>query len=41
MLFRSRGLGTAMEFAFQLLELLESKEKADEIKEAIIYQELA
>ena len=37
----SRGLGTAMEFAFQLLELLESKEKADEIKEAIIYQELA
>lgn len=37
----SRGLGTAMEFAFKLLELLESKEKADQIKEAIVYQELA
>lgn len=37
----SRGLGTAMEFGFRLLEILVSKEKADEIKEAIIYQELA
>ena len=37
----SRGLGTAMEFAFALLELLEGKEKVAEIKNAIIYQELA
>lgn len=37
----SRGLGTAMEFGFQLLELLVSKEKADEVKAAIVYQELA
>ncbi len=37
----SRGLGTAMEFGFKLLELLESKEKEEEIKEAIIYQKLA
>lgn len=37
----SRGLGTAMEFGFQLLELLVSKEKADEVKTAIVYQELA
>lgn len=37
----SRGLGTAMEFGFKLLELLVSKEKADEVKTAIVYQELA
>lgn len=37
----SRGLGTAMEFGFKLLELLESKEKAEQIKTAIVYQELA
>ncbi len=37
----SRGLGTAMEFAFTLLEMLEGREKADQIKEAIVYQELA
>lgn len=37
----SRGMGTAMEFAFTLLEMLESKEKADKIKTAIVYQELA
>lgn len=37
----SRGLGTAMEFAFALLELLEGKEKVEQIKKAIIYQELA
>jgi len=37
----SRGLGTAMEFAFALLGLLEGKEKVAEIKDAIIYQELA
>ena len=34
----SRGLGTAMEFGFKLLELLESKDKADVVKTAIIYQ---
>lgn len=37
----SRGLGTAMEFAFKLLELLAGTEKVRQIKEAIIYQELA
>lgn len=37
----SRGLGTAMEFALKLLELLDSREKADQIKQAIVYQELA
>ncbi len=37
----SRGLGTAMEFAFVLLELLEGKEKVEEIKKAIVYQPLA
>lgn len=37
----SRALGTAMEFGFKLLELLVSKEKADEVKKAIVYQELA
>lgn len=37
----SRGLGTAMEFALKLLELLDSREKADQIRQAIVYQELA
>lgn len=37
----SRALGTAMEFGFKLLELLVNKEKADEVKAAIVYQELA
>ena len=37
----SRGLGTALEFGLRLLEILESVEKADQIREAIIYQELA
>lgn len=37
----SRGLGTAMEFAFTLLEILEGKEKEEQIKKAIVYQELA
>ena len=37
----SRGLGTALEFGLCLLELLEGVEKADRIREAIIYQELA
>ena len=37
----SRGLGTAMEFGFKLLELLEGKEKELQIKDAVIYQKLA
>jgi len=37
----SRGLGTALEFGLRLLELLESVEKADQIRKAIVYQELA
>lgn len=37
----SRGLGTAMEFALTLLSLLEGEEKMEQIKEAIVYQELA
>lgn len=37
----SRGLGTAMEFGFTLLELLDSPEKAEEIKGKIVYQPLA
>ena len=34
----SRGLGTAAEFGFCLLELLQGKEKAEEIKKSIVYQ---
>jgi 4-methyl-5(b-hydroxyethyl)-thiazole monophosphate biosynthesis len=37
----SRGLGTALEFAFALLTLLAGEEKTEEIKKAIVYQELA
>lgn len=37
----SRGLGTAEEFAFALLTILVSEDKTRQIKEAIIYQELA
>ena len=37
----SRGLGTALEFGLRLLEVLESTEKADQIRNAIVYQELA
>ena len=40
-LITSRGLGTAMEFGFSLLETLESTEKAEQIQKAIVYQELA
>ena len=37
----SRGLGTALEFGLRLLEVLVSTDKADQIREAIVYQELA
>ena len=37
----SRGLGTALEFGLRLLEVLERTEKADQIRNAIVYQELA
>ena len=37
----SRGVGTALEFGLRLLEVLESNEKADQIRKAIVYQELA
>ncbi|MBO5460623.1 MAG: DJ-1/PfpI family protein [Ruminococcus sp.] len=37
----SQGLGTAMEFGFALLGALEGAEKVQQIKDAIIYQELA
>ncbi len=37
----SRGLGTAMEFAFALLTILVGEEKTEQVKEAIVYQELA
>lgn len=33
----SRGLGTAMEFGFLLVEKLVSREKADEIREQIVF----
>ena len=33
----SRGLGTAIDFAAALIEKLQSKEKAEEIKKSIIY----
>nr|MBP3599217.1 DJ-1/PfpI family protein [Eubacterium sp.] len=33
----SRGLGTSMEFGFKLIELLVSKEKAEEIRQQIIF----
>lgn len=33
----SRGVGTAIDFALKLVEILEGKEKADEIAEAIVY----
>ncbi|MCR5691002.1 MAG: DJ-1/PfpI family protein [Eubacterium sp.] len=36
----SRGLGTAMEFGFALLTALEGQPVTDQVKEAIIYQEL-
>lgn len=35
--FTSRGLGTAIDFAAALIEKLQSKEKAEEIKKSIIY----
>lgn len=34
----SRGLGTSMEFGFKLLELLVSKEKAEEVRESIVFK---
>ena len=34
----SRGAGTIFEFAFKLVEILAGKEKADEIKSAIVYK---
>ena len=34
----SRGLGTAIDFALSIIEQLESKEKADEIAESIVYK---
>lgn len=37
----SRGLGTAMEFALKLLEILVSREKMEEIRSKIVYQPLA
>lgn len=37
----SRGLGTAEEFGLCLLELLAGREKAQEIREAILYRERA
>lgn len=33
----SRGLGTSMEFGFALLELLVSKEKAEEVRDQIVF----
>lgn len=33
----SRGLGTSMEFGFSVLELLVSKEKAEEIRKQIVF----
>jgi protein deglycase len=35
-LVTSRGPGTAMEFALTLVELLEGREKMQEIKEAVL-----
>lgn len=35
----SRGLGTAIEFAFELLTVLDSEEKTKQIKEAIVWSE--
>lgn len=35
----SRGLGTATEFAFELLTVLDSEEKTKQIKEAIVWSE--
>lgn len=34
----SRGLGTSMEFGFKLLEILVSREKAEEIRKAIVFK---
>ncbi len=33
----SRGLGTSMEFGFQLIDMLVSKEKAEEIRSQIVF----
>ena len=35
----SRGLGTTMDFGLKLLELLEGKEKSDEIAHKTVYRE--
>lgn len=34
----SQGVGTAIEFALKLIEVLSGKEKADEIAESIVYE---
>ncbi len=34
----SRGMGTAMEFSFKLLELLENPRRAEEVKCAVVYR---
>ncbi len=34
----SRGLGTAVDFALSIIEQLESRQKADEIAESIVYK---
>lgn len=34
----SRGLGTAIDFALKLIEILDSKEKADDIAESVVYK---
>lgn len=34
----SRGLGTSMEFGFRLLEMLISKETADDVREKIVFK---
>ena len=34
----SRGVGTAIDFSLSLIEQLQDKEKAEEIKKSIIYR---
>ena len=34
----SRGLGTAIDFALKLIEVLSGKAKAEEIAESIVYE---
>ena len=37
-LITSRGVGTAIDFALELIQILEGRAKAEEIAESIVYE---